>query len=210
MLMSLPDLVVAHGISDVTGVLHVGAHLAEEAQSYADEFGDTKVWWIEANPRVAPAIESALAGFPSQSLIQALVYKEDGIDLEFNVTNYDGMSSSILDFGTHTQFSPDTVFVETITLPTRSLDSLVAEHGIVANVLNMDLQGAELFALSGAKKFLEGVDWVFTEVNNEEVYVGCAKVDQLDAFLLDYGMTRVETYWVPGQGWGDAMYRRPA
>lgn len=209
MLMPFPQLVLKHKIQNVTGVLHVGAHLAEEAEVYSSVLGDDmSVWWVEANPRVYSTIEKRLTGYPTQRLIQALVYEEDGIVLDFNVTNHDGMSSSILEFGTHTTFSPDTVFVETITLPTRTIDSLVQEHNVVANFLNMDLQGAELLALKGAKSFLRNVDYVLTEINDREVYVNCAKVEELDAFLAFYNLERVETYWVPDQGWGDALYKR--
>jgi FkbM family methyltransferase len=207
-LLSFPELVAKHNIHDVYGVLHVGAHLAEEAPLYHAAFPNVPVWWIEANPLVQAKIEAALSGYPLHYLIQALVYESDGVPLNFNVTNYDGMSSSILEFGTHTQFSPDTVFVDTYTLLTSRIDSLVKEHGIKANFLNMDLQGAELLALSGALEFLKGVDYIITEVNNEEVYVDCAQVEDLDALLATYDLYRVETYWVPGQGWGDALYVR--
>lgn len=204
--MELPELNSKYNLK-ANGILHVGAHLAEEAEIYSEVFGvDTEVWWIEANPRVAPKIENKLRRFPHQRLIQALVYETDGVELDFNVTNYDGMSSSILKFGTHTSFSPDVVFEETIKLSSRSVDSLVAEHGIAANFLNMDLQGAEMFALSGSHEFIKGVDYVLTEVNKKEVYVGCAQVGQIDEFLSDF--ERVETYWVADQGWGDALYVR--
>jgi hypothetical protein len=44
-----------------------------------------------------------------------------------------------------------------------------------------------------------------TEVNNDEVYKNCVKVDELDKFLSDYGFERVETTW-DGGTWGDAFY----
>ena len=188
----------------VSGLLHVGAHLAEEAELYA-RMGISKVWWVEANPQVFQVIEEEIVPFGHQ-LIRALVYSEDGAELTFNVTNYLGMSSSIFEFGTHPTFSPDTVFVDKLTLPTRTIDSLVDEYGIEANFLNMDLQGAELHALQGAPRFLQGVDYILTEVNNDEVYIGCARVQQLDEFLVDF--IRKETHWVQGQGWGDALYVR--
>lgn len=188
------------------GVLHVGAHLAEEAEVYTKVFGKIPVWWVEANKNVVSKIEKKLRGFPGQQLIQALVYEEDGVELDFNVTNYDGMSSSILEFGTHTSFSPDIHFVEHNKILSRSIDSLVQEHQIQANFLNMDLQGAELFALKGATEFIKTVDYVLTEVNKKEVYVGCARVRQLDEVLSDFD--RVETFWVTNQGWGDALYVR--
>lgn len=205
MLMSFPAVKARYNMR-ITGVLHVGAHLAEEAPIYATA-GIRDVWWIEANPRVQAKILRELRSFPGQRLIEALVYEKDDVELNFNITNYDGMSSSILEFGTHTKFSPDTVFVDKATLRTRTIDSLAEEHGVVdANFLNMDLQGAELSALKGATRFLQGVDYVMSEVNRAQVYVDCAQVEELDAFLTDFD--RVDTYWVPEQDWGDGLWIR--
>lgn len=205
MLMSLPDLHRIYNFQ-VTGILHLGAHLAEEAEIYKEVFGDVPVWWVEANPRTVPKIKRKLRNFRNQEVIHALVYKEDDVDLEFNVTNLDGMSSSILQFGTHTSFSPEIKFVETVKLPTSKVDSLVERHSIEANFLNMDLQGAEMMALLGAPKFLTTVNYILTEVNDKEVYIDCAKVKELDKFLKPF--KRVKTSWVGDQGWGDALYVR--
>ncbi len=202
--MDLPQLAMKYNM-DIRGVLHCGAHLAEEAPIY-HAMRVTPVWWVEANPLVLPKVDQIIRLFPDQLLISALIYSKDNEYIDFNITNYDGMSSSILEFGTHPTFSPDTVFEHKIKLRTTTIDTLVADCFVEANFLNMDLQGAELHALSGGVEYLAQVDYIMTEINNEEVYQGCAKVDQLDALLTDF--TRVETYWVPGQGWGDGLYVR--
>jgi hypothetical protein len=44
-----------------------------------------------------------------------------------------------------------------------------------------------------------------TEVNRDEVYENCCMVDEIDNFLLPYGLRRVETDWA-GNTWGDALY----
>lgn len=205
MLMSLPELVTKYDL-DIHGVLHVGAHLAEEAADY-DHLGLGPVLWVEANPAVIDIITANLITYPDQRVVQALVYSEDHMELDFHVTNYDGMSSSIYEFGTHTQFSPDTVFVETLRLKTRTIDRVTKMAGFYDfNFLNMDLQGAELHALMGATETLKHVDYVMSEVNKAEVYKGCARVEELDEILSDF--ERVETYWVGNQGWGDALYVR--
>ncbi len=193
----------------VTGVLHCGAHLAEEAPEYGQAFGpDVLVWWVEANPAVLPKIEQALAPYwPSQRVIHALLLDRDGVNTPFHVTNYDGMSSSVLEFGTHRTFHPDTVFVDEIVLPSSSIDAIVKLEGIHSvNMLVMDLQGAELLVLQGATELLPSIDFVITEVNYAEVYKNCAQVEQLDGFLGEYGLDRVETLWVSNFGWGDAFY----
>ena len=191
-------------IGKVTGVLAIGAHLAEEAEAY-DQLGDVPVWWVEANPEVFDKIKAALSSYPLQTLIPALVTSEDGALTAFHVTNFDGMSSSVFPFGTHAQSHPDMVWVANMVLPSRTIDSLVAEHGIETNLLVMDIQGAEGLALRGAEKLLPSLDFVMTEVNTEQVYQGCAMLPEIDELLADF--ERVETYITP-HGWGDAFFVR--
>lgn len=188
----------------IHGVLHVGAHLGEEADLY-QRIGVNDVWWVEANPFVHDKLETILRPY-GHTLIKACVTDQDGDKRQFNVTNYDGMSSSIFEFGTHPTFAPDIFFEHRVEVTTSTIDTLVQQHNIKANFLNMDIQGAELLALRGATNYLKQVDFVITEVNSMEVYKGCARVGQLDAFLGDFH--RVETHWVDNQGWGDALYRR--
>lgn len=207
MLMSFPDLVETYSMS-VRSVLHCGAHLAEEAPLYAS-LDVERVLWIEANAGVSDQIFRVLDEYPNQDVFWALLHESDGDQFDFHVTNYDGMSSSILEFGTHPEFSPDTVFTGTIPMRSRSIDSICADlGGFTANFLNMDLQGVEGPVLRGATEFLKGVDYVMSEVNCEEVYVGCTRVEELDKILSDF--ERVETYWVGDQGWGDALWIRRA
>ena len=192
----------------VTGVLHCGAHLAEEAPEYEQAFGpDVRVWWVEGNPAVFDKITAALSQYPNQHLIRALLADVDGDRREFHVTNKDGMSSSLLEFGTHATLHPDTVFVEHLTLPTRTVDSLVAEHGITGvNFLVMDLQGAEGLCLAGASRLLPSIDFVMSEVNESEIYVGNVMVGELDRMLQDF--ERTETQWFGDFGWGDGWWVR--
>jgi len=192
----------------VTGVLHCGAHLAEEAHEYEQAFGpDVRVWWVEGNPAVFDKITAALSQYPNQHLIRALLAEVDGDRREFHITNKDGMSSSLLEFGTHATLHPDTVFVAHLTLPTRTVDSLVAEHGITGvNFLVMGLQGAEGLCLAGACGLLPSIDFVMSEVNESGIYVGNVMVGELDRMLHDF--ERTETQWFDDFGWGDGWWVR--
>lgn len=205
MLLKLEDLIANHGLK-IKGILHVGAHLAEEAQDYA-KLGIHNIYWVEGNADNILPIEREVAGM-GHWVICALITDKDREDVQFNITNHQSMSSSIFEFGTHPTFSPETVFVERRMVESRTLDSLGAEYewfpGV--NMINMDLQGAELLALRGATKVLQRIDYVYTEVNKAQVYQGCAQVGELDEILSDFD--RVETGWVPRQGWGDALYVR--
>jgi FkbM family methyltransferase len=204
MLLGLDDLIEKFNLR-IKGVLHIGAHLAEEASLY-HSLGINNVWWVEGNPDLIKRVEEIASHYDDNHVLQGLVADEEK-DVVFHITNYDSMSSSIFDFGTHTQFSPDTVMLEHRPMRTITLDSHINKfQGI--NFLNMDIQGAELLALKGAEKLIPQLDYIYCEVNNQQVYEGCAQIGDLDAFLQDRGFLRVETSWVPRQGWGDALYVR--
>jgi hypothetical protein len=61
--------------------------------------------------------------------------------------------------------------------------------------------------LKGASETLNNIDYVYCEVNRDEVYENNAYVEEIDEFLFSYNMERVETSW-DGGTWGDAFYIR--
>lgn len=220
MLIDLRELVDRHDMK-ITGVIHAGAHLCEEAEVYA-QVGVPKVWWIEANRDLRNAAAAALEpfDFPRSATMNhwatALLGERDGDEMPFHITN-NGQSSSVLQFGTHSRVSPDVHFVDHRIMRARSLDSLVAEYAIDGcNFLNMDLQGAELLVLRGADKTLEQLAYIYTEINVDELYIDCARLPELTAFLADHGFSLAEHRLAgdpqPGMrnwvGWGDGLYVR--
>lgn len=59
------------------------------------------------------------------------------------------------------------------------------------NVLGMNIQGAELDALKGARETLRYVEFIQTELNYVEHYEGNPTADQLDTLLWDEGFKSV-------------------
>jgi hypothetical protein len=74
------------------------------------------------------------------------------------------------------------------------------------NFLNLDIQGVELKALKGMEEYLNTVDYIYTEVNTDYVYVDCCLMSELDEYLGGFGFKRVETSMCGNTGWGDAFY----
>jgi len=187
-------------------VLHIGAHLGEEAAIY-DAQGVTDVVWVEGNPDLIAQLTENVVPY-GHTVIEGLVSETDGTPVDFNIAN-NGYSSSLLELGTHTTAHPDVFFTETKHLVANRLDTLLERANVDLarfNYLCLDLQGAELMCLRGAPNVLSAVDYIYTEINEDELYVGCARVPDLDAFLSAF--RRVETEMAEGKGWGEALYVR--
>jgi FkbM family methyltransferase len=192
------------------GVIHIGAHEGKEAAKY-EQLGFEKVVFVEANPAVFERLRRNVEGRPGVVAIQAAVADRDG-EVQLNVTSFD-QSSSILPLGKHAEVYPDITVAKTVTVRARRLDTLLAENGLRSedyNVINIDIQGAELLALRGAEETLRSIEFINTEVNLAELYQGCALLPDLERHLAERGLHRaaIATPWHPT--WGDAIYvRRP-
>jgi FkbM family methyltransferase len=206
MLLDLRKLISVYGLQP-TGVLHLGAHEGEEAAIYS-RCGLDRVVWIEGNPELIPALRASLEP-RGHVVLEGLLSERTGESREFFVTN-NGMSSSLLPLGTHLTSHPDVQVTHTLSLVTTTVDDLAASHDLSGlDFLNVDLQGAELLALRGSDATLKQVDYVYTEVNRDQVYEGAAQIEDLDRFLAAHGFARIVTRWTSAQ-WGDALYVRPS
>lgn len=192
----------------INGILHLGAHRAEEAADY-QKMDASKVIWIEGNPELIPILEIELKKYPNQFVYNLLVSDTDNQKVNFNVTN-NLQSSSILELGSHKEHHPEVKVNHTLQLETCRLDTFIADNNVDisdCDFLNIDLQGAEMLALKGLGKYLQHFNYIYTEINVGKVYKNCPVLSELDAFLHKRGFARVETYLTPWQ-WGDAFYIR--
>ncbi len=208
MLIPLATLIKTYNINP-TGIVHVGANTGQEAGDYYAN-GITRSIWIEAIPHIFEQLKFNIHWHGNAMAFNECISDTDGQTVQFHITDNQGQSSSMLPLGKHLEFYPDVHVTETITCVTKKLDTLITENNIdIADYdfLTIDLQGAELLALNGMKNNLHKVNHAYLEVNRDELYVNCAMVEQLDAFLLGHGLKRLETYWT-GNGWGDAYYGR--
>jgi FkbM family methyltransferase len=204
MLLDLRSLAREHGMR-IRGVLHGGAHECQEMEVYRSVAPNARVVWVEANPAVAERVRARGVA----DVYQALLSDEDGREVDFMVTNNEE-SSSMLELAEHRWEHPDVVEVARVRLRTSRLDSLLSRvaPGFDFNFVNLDIQGAELLALRGlGEDRLARVDYVYTEVNERELYRGCALLPEVDAFLCARGFRRAAIE-MTRHGWGDALFVR--
>jgi len=192
---------------DIKGILHLGAHHAEEKESY-NECGVNNVVWVEGNEELIPIIKDNLKRLNSDdAVLNYLVCDKDNEELQFHITN-NTQSSSVLDFDKHKIYYPGVDFIKTITKRAYSLKHIIEENNIDMsnfNMLNLDLQGVELKALKGMGEYLNHIDYIYTEVNNDSIYKDNDLIVNIDEFLCGYKFIRVETAMLSEQ-WGDAFY----
>ena len=186
------------------GVLHVGAHLAEEAADY-EKYGWLPVTWVEAQPNLVEVLEVNLH-FPEHKVIEAAIWDENGVNLKLHIASR-SQSTSLLDFGTHSELYPDISYVSDVDVVTKRLDSVI-DSNHMPNFINLDIQGVELRAIKSLGNLIELVDYIYVEVNKKMVYKGCTNVKDLDDFLFASGFARKCTRWYLQEGWGDALYTR--
>ena len=188
----------------MNGVLHIGSHECEELPFY-EKMGLTKdrMLWIDGNQEKVQWAQQN--GIPN--VYHALITEEDDKELNFHITN-NGQSSSILELGTHQHHHPHVHYIETRKERGITIDTFYKRNNLDMrqyDFWNFDIQGAELMALKGATEALEYPKAIYVEVNTEEVYKGCALMEELDRYLAVYGMKRILTH-LTEYNWGDALY----
>jgi FkbM family methyltransferase len=119
-------------------------------------------------------------------------------------------SSSILEPKVHLTEHPEITFPEKETIIVKRFDNFVKSNNIDVsnyNMLNVDVQGYELEVLKGFGDYLNQIDIIIAEVNRNEVYTGCAMIEDIDEYLSQYGLRQASVYW-QSASWGDAVYVR--
>lgn len=202
MLITVERLSRSFGIRP-RGVLHVGAHEAEEAADYA-KFGWGPVIWVEMLPDKFEALRQRFAGDPGNTVLNAACWDTDGDVLPIFRAN-NGQSSSLLRPDQHLSSHPRITFAQDTQTRTSRLETILPA-GAPIEYLSLDIQGAELRALKGLGSRLATVKWACIEVNTRRLYADCALVGELDVFLAQAGFARLLTRMAGTKGWGDAIY----
>jgi hypothetical protein len=189
---------------NITGSFHIGAHECEELQFY-NKIGlkPEDIIWVEAIP--SKVAEATNKGIPN--VYKAIITDKNDEDIIFNLSN-NVQSSSVLEFGTHSQEHPWVVYVARIKQKSITIDTFFERNNIDAskyNFWNFDIQGAELMALKGATNSIKYAKAIYLEVNEKELYKKCGLITDIDIFLSNYNFKRVLTN-MTRHGWGDALY----
>jgi FkbM family methyltransferase len=200
MLLDLDKLKEKYDLK-IKGVIHIGAHFGEEYTLY-EKLNISNTIFFEPVPETFATLKSNIGD--KTTLVNTALGNMVG-EIEMNIENTNqGQSSSILEPVLHLQQYPHIKFNNKTKVTITKLDTFIEDKDKY-NMINIDVQGYELEVFKGGKDYLNHIDYIITEVNREELYKGCARIEELDKYLSDYGFDRVETTW-DGITWGDALY----
>ena len=204
MLISFTDLKKKYSM-DIKGIIHIGAHYGEEISEYIRN-GIQDIVVFEPLKSNFEILEENLSDFNANISGHQVALGNDEKMVTMYVSDNEQQSSSILKPKLHLENHPTVGFPGVEEVEMKKLDSYM-EETVGFNFINMDVQGYELEVLKGGSETLKHIDYVYCEVNRDEVYEDNAYIEQLDEFISVYNMERVETYWQGGI-WGDALYVR--
>lgn len=185
----------------IKGVLHIGAHHGQEYKLYKSHNINNLIFFEPLKDnfnilKMSVGNECILHNI-------ALGNKFGLIEMFVETDNY-GMSSSILEPKLHITQYPFIRFNKREMVEIKKLDDITFNKDNF-NMINIDVQGYELEVFKGAVNVLKSIDYIITEVNVDELYLGCAKLNEVTDFLKIFRFELVEVD-MSGGNWGDALF----
>lgn len=200
MLISFSEMVKKYNMN-IKGIIHIGAHYGEEIPEYVNNNINDIVLFEPLCENFSILEENVKHLNANIQGYQVALGSNPGFATMY-VSSNQKQSSSILKPKVHLTQHPDVSFPLTEEVEVKKLDQFEITN---CNFINMDVQGYELEVLKGGENTLKYIDYVYCEVNRDEVYENNALIEDLDEYLQRYDIIRVETDWSGGT-WGDALY----
>lgn len=196
------------------GVVHVGAHLGQEALSYREGGIDPAIY-VEALPHLLPVLKNEVSQRQGHLAVNALCAEADGQEVCFRIASDNGASSSYLDFGWYRDVHPEVDWSSRINLLTTRLDGVLErlsqEHRDLEwgriDTLVLHVQGTERRVMEGAPELIKSVRWIGLAVNDGGLYRGDADFDEIFHYLRNRGFS-LRHLEMTSHRWGHALFER--
>jgi FkbM family methyltransferase len=201
MIFNFEELINKHTLK-IQGIIHIGGHHGQEYDLYKNL--NIPILFFEPLTNNFNILANKVKDDLNVSVYQCALGNENKKISMYVETANNGQSSSILKPKKHLEQYPHIIFDFTEEVNMFRLDDIDFDLSRY-NFLNIDVQGYELEVFKGAFDSLKNIDYIISEVNRDEVYEGCPHIDELDNFLIQFNLQRVETNWA-GNTWGDAFY----
>lgn len=163
----------------------IGAHRFDELALINRLFPSLRaIYLFEPQAEPLEALYRLANHDPRIKVFPVAVSDTDGM-ASFHVASNAGESSSLLQLGSHREHFPHVTMQRSIEVPTRRLDSVLAEHRLeLPDAMIIDVQGAEYMVLKSlSADILDRLRLIYTEVSTEAVYESAGLLSQVEALL---------------------------
>lgn len=207
---------------NVERVIHIGAGTGGEEINFYNSLNVKFVVWVEANSELIEPLKNNLdKGTTFDSVIfNTLVTDKVGEKTDFHMYYWQdntGMSSIFKkvsgSMGRETAEDNEKRYYKgTLEMESNTVDNLLEGDNIdfSFDLINIDIQGAELLALKGATKLLENSKNINTEVTfHTHDYDGGVYFSELKEYLEGFGFShKGETDLCSDGSWGDSFFSK--
>jgi len=182
-------------------IIDGGAHKGETIEDLKNWFVSPKIHAFEPHPDNFELLQKRYGDDDSITLYNYAIGNEKGT-MKLNVTRSTPGSSLLEPTEDYQSMWEGSVVEETVDVETRQLDEVLDEK---VDILKLDLQGYEYFALQGATRLLQGVEIVTSETMFNINYLGQKEFDDLDELLCRNGFKLRNFYHI--KHWPDGRAR---
>jgi len=200
-------------------ILDIGACEALDAIRYSNMFPNARVFAFEPLPANITKIKANLKKYDKANIvvIQEAMNNTQGTATFFvssghpdnlpksDSWDYGNKSSSLLAPHETKEAHPWLKFEEEIEVPTNTLENICKQFQIESiDLIHMDVQGAELMVLEGAKELLDQIKLIWLEVEAVELYKGQPIKSDVETFMHAHGFKLLKD--TVGRTSGDQLY----
>jgi FkbM family methyltransferase len=162
-------------------VIHIGAHFGQDRTSYIN-LGATKIIWGEGSDETAEILAKR---YPEDRVIKRIFWDQPNEVIRFYNSN-DSANSSAIKPLKEKGFQVSEAMTTTIDQEFGSQEFLRKNLMIV-----VDVQGAELLVLKGAKRTLRATKYLVIEIAlKSQGYEVTPSEDELDSMLAEFGFIK--------------------
>jgi len=180
-----------HIVKHITGIIHVGAHMCEERDTYLELFRQTdeSILWIEADESI---VHENKAQYPSICMIHACCSDHDNQGT-FYFSNFSRCHTLLPFTEQHTSAFPSILQHES-KVQHNKLDTIISkEDKPKRNMLFVSVNGGELQVLKGAETLLEFIDFLIVKHEKYPFHTSSSTRNELNDWLGMNGFTKVES-----------------
>ncbi|MGH7133848.1 MAG: FkbM family methyltransferase, partial [Phycisphaerales bacterium] len=193
--------------------LDVGANVGATTARMREVFPRARVYSFEPQEEPRRAFAERHEGDEEVVLVGAAVGERDG-EIDLHLTGKSCCASVLRTTERGVQYGGAAMAPAGVRrVPVVSLDAWAREARVSrADMMKIDVQGAELGVLRGAEKLLESITAVNSEALIAPEYEGCCTFTDIDLFLRQRGfmLHQVHELWVKGPeeqtAWLDALW----